>query len=73
MIRVNMSPFESPPAEVLEGAIGWRFTKEHYEKHGQKCWRPTGWEIVYPGSILTVDYFTKLATRDSILYAPEAR
>ena len=60
------SPFDPPPADVLKNALGWRFTKRHVSP---TRWEPTGWEIVYRDSILTVDYTTHLATRDSILYA----
>jgi hypothetical protein len=61
-------PFDLPPAESMEGAIAWRFTKRY--NHDNSRWYPTGWEIVKADGILTVDYHTKLATRDSIIYAP---
>jgi hypothetical protein len=61
-------PFDPPPAESMEGAIAWRFVKEH--NHDNTRWYPTGWEIIKSDGILTVDYNTKLAIRDSIIYAP---
>lgn len=60
-------PFTPPPPGTLEGALGWRFTKRYPEPNR---WEPTGWEIIFPDSILTVDMSSGLATRDSIIYAP---
>jgi len=63
-----LGPFNPPPSEYLEGAIGWRFTKTYDETISH--WRPTGWEIVFPEHILTLDYQTHLGMRDSLLYSP---
>lgn len=67
-MRIYDGAFTPPPAELLEGAIGWRFTKISHPDKGR--WEPTGWEIVFPTSVLTVDMKTGLATSDSILYSP---
>lgn len=63
-----IGPFDPPPAESMQGALAWRFTKRSVP--GEQRWEPTGWEIIKPDGILTVDYHTKLAVRDSIIYAP---
>jgi hypothetical protein len=60
-------PFNPPPAESMEGALAWRFTKRQIPGNN---WVPTGWEIIKADGILTVDYYTKLAVKDSIIYAP---
>ena len=60
-------PFDPPSADLLEDAIGWRFTSRQIPSESR--WEPTGWEIVYSNSILTVD-LDGYGVRDSILYAP---
>jgi hypothetical protein len=60
-------PFDPPPAESMEGALAWRFTK--YSVPGENRWEPTGWEIIKADGILTVDLDSKLAVRDSIIYS----
>ncbi len=65
--RAYSGPFDAPPLELMPRAIGWRFVKRY---PSADRWEPTGWEIVYPDGVLTVDYRSQLATRDSILYAP---
>lgn len=60
-------PFDTPPAELLPEAIGWRFVKQHVT--GSR-WVPVAWEIVFAGHILTVDYSTKMAIRNAVLHTP---
>jgi hypothetical protein len=45
-------PFNPPPAESMEGALAWRFTKRQIPGNN---WVPTGWEIIKADGILTVD------------------
>jgi hypothetical protein len=64
---IYSGPFRPPPAALMERAIGWRHVKRHVSDHR---WEPIAWQIVYPDSILIVDYETELATRDSCLWEP---
>jgi hypothetical protein len=61
-------PFDPPPAESMEGAIGWRHIK--ITVPGENRWTPIGWEIIFPDHIIEVDMNTGLATRDSAIHAP---
>jgi hypothetical protein len=61
-------PFDPPPAESMEGAIAWRFLKISVPDENR--WTPIGWEIIFPDHIIEVDMNTKLATRDSVIFAP---
>lgn len=61
-------PFDPPPAESLEGAISWRFLKISVPDESR--WEPIGWEIIFPDHIIEVDMNTKLAMRDSTVFAP---
>jgi hypothetical protein len=65
--------FDPPPEHLHDGMIGWRFESEHYvDENGYPRWRPRAWTIVYPNSMLEVDYRTKLAMRESTLHKLEA-
>jgi hypothetical protein len=70
MLPIDSTPFDPPSDEALEGAIGWTFITEHPPETPGK-WRPTGWRVVYPDHLLTIDYATGIAVSDTALYSPE--
>lgn len=59
-------PFNPPPADVLDGAIGWKFLSE---PDGPGRWKPSAWIVVFPDHIFEVDYTTHIVYRDSLLHA----
>lgn len=65
----NATSFDSPPAALCDGMIGWRYESERYtDENGHNRWRPRAWTIVYPDHVLEVDYRTQVAMRDSVLH-----
>lgn len=59
--------FDHPPTELLTGAFGWNYESEPDPSDSGR-WRPRAWRIFYPNHMLTIDYRTHLATRDTIIY-----
>jgi len=63
--RPYPGPFETPPTELLEGAIGWR----HAKRHTPTRLRPAGFEIVHPDGVEEFDLDGN-RLRSSALWAP---
>jgi hypothetical protein len=62
---VYRGPNPAPPVALLDGAIGWRFTKA-YPEPGR--WEPTGWLIVHPNAVRTYGLDGEIL-RDGVLWA----
>ena len=63
--RPYPGPFQTPPTELLEGAIGWRHTKRYTA--GRR--RRAGFEIVHPDGVEEFDLDGN-RLRSSALWAP---
>ena len=63
--RPYPGPFETPPTELLKGAIGWRHTKRYTA--GRR--RRFGFEIVHPDGVEEFDLDGN-RLRSSALWAP---
>lgn len=67
--RAYEGPFDPPPADCIEGAVAWRHLSE---PDGPGRWRPRGWLIIRPNSLLEVG-LDGIATREATLWAvPDA-
>jgi len=63
--RPYPGPFETPPPELLEGAIGWRHTKRYTAGRRLRA----GFEIVHPDGVEEFDLDGN-RLRSSALWAP---
>lgn len=68
MLRKYDGPMQTPPAECVEGAIGWTFISEPDPTDDRK-WRVKGWRVIFSDHTTEVDAKTGLAMRATTMHA----